>query len=237
MIQHMKYNIRTLVYLLAGVLLLTASCKKSNDSYNSEDTKSTLIKDLAGDTLASMGEGVEGKEQRPFHPFLFRFSDQKQVFLKTAKDSADFLKNGDWDLCFGDIYNSLVSCNSGTLKGSPGFGGPGKGAAIVIIDKPYDQVHEAPADDLFIHEGRPGVGWDPGNGNGWFFYSLSNHLVVPVKNRTFVLKTADGKFAKLELINVYKGNPPLVVDLFWPAPYFTFRYYVQQDGSRNISTL
>ena len=231
----MKNN-RAFLVLFAALLLAFASCKKSNDPQDQEDLKSTWIKDLPGDTLASMGDEVEGREKRPFHPFLFRFSDRKQVFLKTEQDSADFLKTGDWDLCFGDVYNSEVSCNSGTLKGSPGFGGPGKGAAIVIIDKPYHQVYEAPADDQFIHDGKAGVGWDPGNGNGWFFYSLGNHLVQPVKNRTFVLKTAGGKFVKLQLINVYKGNPPLVVDLFWPAPWFTFRYFVQEDGSRNLNT-
>jgi hypothetical protein len=48
--------------------------------------------------------------------------------------------------------------------------------------------------------------------------------------------SAGGKYARLELINVYKGNPPVVTDLFWPAPYFTFRYFVQEDGSRNLQT-
>ena len=80
------------------------------------------------------------------------------------------------------------------------------------------------------------IGWDAGNGQGWFFYSLDNHIAVPIKNRTFVLRTAEGKYAKLELLNVYKGNPPIVTDLYWPAPYFTFRYFVQADGSGNLKT-
>ena len=232
----MQFKISPVLITLGALLISIASCKKSNDSTDPVDHKSIFIRDLAGDTLASVSETADGKVKRPFHPFLFRFRDQQQVFLKNARDTADHLKSGQWDLCFSDVYNSLVSCNSGTLRGNPGYQGPGLGGAIVTINQPYDQVLEAPSDDQFIHEGKSGVGWDPGNGNGWFFYSLSNHLVVPIRGRTFVLRTAEGKFAKLELLNVYKGNPPLVTDLFWPAPYFTFRYFVQSDGSRNLHT-
>ena len=50
------------------------------------------------------------------------------------------------------------------------------------------------------------------------------------------IRTANGKYAKLELVSMYKGAPAVVTNLYWPAPYFTFRYYVQQDGSRNLAT-
>ena len=97
-------------------------------------------------------------------------------------------------------------------------------------------MNEAPADEAFISGGVPGVGWDNGNGYGWYFYSLNNHICVPVKNRTFILKTATGKYAKLALLNIYKGNPPVVTDLFWPAPYLSFKFFVQENGSRDLKT-
>ncbi len=217
-------------------LLFFSACKKETNPPALEDGKSTVIYDLAGDTGASMGDDVDGKEQRPFYTFLFRFSDKHQIWLKTAADSATYLKTTDWDISFSGIYNSLVSCNSATMVANPGFGGPGQSAGIVMIDKPYHQVTAAPPDEVFATEAYSGTGWDNGSGFGWYFYTLSNHIAVPIRNRTFVLKTATGKFAKLEIINVYQGNPPTVTDLHWPAPYFTFRYYVQENGSRDLST-
>lgn len=217
-------------------ILFFGACKKETPEVSLEDGKSSVIYDLSGDTGASMGDGVDGKEKRPFYTFLFRFSDKHQIWLKTAADSATYLKTASWDISFSGVYNSLVSCNSGTMIASPGYGGPGQSTGLVMIDKPYQQVTAAPSEEVFNNQAYSGAGWDNGNGFGWFFYTLSNHIAIPIKNRTFILKTAAGKFAKLEIINVYQGNPPAVTDLHWPAPYFTFRYFVQQDGSRNLST-
>lgn len=233
--QHAGKRINLTTVMMMALLSFNA-CKKETAEPTLEDGKSIVIYDLAGDTGAAMGDGVDGKEKRPFFPFLFRFSDKQQVWVKTAADSAAYLKTTDWDLCFSGVYNSLVSCNSGALASNPGYGGPGQSTGMVMMDKPYHQVTEAPPDEVFTTTAYSGTGWDSGNGFGWFFYTLTNHIAVPIKNRTFVLKTATGKFAKLEILNVYQGNPPTVTDLHWPAPYFTFRYYVQQDGSRNLAT-
>src|SRR5690606_14335011 len=140
------------------------------------------------DTGASVGEPGEGKEQRPFFSLIFSFSTQQSRLIKTTADSAQYLKNLDWDIAFTQEYNSYVVVNNGTYTGTPGAGGPGKGA-MIIVEKPYDQVTEAPSDAEFENRGVHGVGWDSGNGYGWFFYSLSNHICVPIKNRTFILKT------------------------------------------------
>lgn len=212
------------------------SCKKENTGDTSHDGKSIVIEDLAGDTGASLNEGVDGKEKRPFYIFLFRLKDQKQIWIKNATDSAQWLATNDWDLAFTGPYNSEVYVNNGSQQNNPGYGGTAQ-SAIVMEDRPYAQVNEAPADAAFSASDIKSVGWAVSETSaGWFSYNLSNHLVQPIKSRTYIIKLADGKFAKLELLNVYKGNPPVVTDLYWPAPYLTFRYYVQQDGSRNINT-
>lgn len=217
------------------LILFFAACSKDKDAAPATDERSTIVKDLAGDTGASMGEGVDGKEKRPFFTLLYQFSSGNTRFIKNKNDSAQYLKNTDWDIAFTKEYNSYVVINNGTIAGTPGYGGPGAGR-MIIVEKPYEQVNEAPAGEIFVSGGVPGVGWDNGNGYGWYFYSLNNHICVPVKNRTFILKTAAGKYAKLALLNIYKGNPPVVTDLFWPAPYLTFKFFVQENGSRDLRT-
>ncbi|WP_126245912.1 HmuY family protein [Chitinophaga rhizosphaerae] len=223
------------ILIISAGVLLAACGKSSNDKPAPTGPASTLISDLQADTGASVGEPEEGKEQRPFYSLTFSFTTQRSRLIKSKADSIQYLKNTDWDIAFTQEYNSYVVVNNGAFTGTPGAGGPGKGA-MVIVEKPYDQVTEAPSDETFENNGVHGVGWDSGNGYGWFFYSLSNHICVPVKNRTFVLRTASGKYAKLALLNIYKGNPPVVTDLFWPAPYLTFKYFVQTDGSRRLNT-
>ncbi len=220
-------------FFLAVCILVITACTKKVAEPQLEDGKSTIVKDLEGDIGASMADGIDGKVKRPFQDFYYS--------LKTGMKVTDTAANAqtlNWDIGFTGIYNSMIIINSGSDPKSPGYGGPGQGL-IVSLEKTYNQVTEAPDLAYMKANNLSFVGWDaypqPDN-RGWYFYDLKTHISVPVKGRTFVLLTADGKYAKLEMLNIYKGNPATVTDLHWPAPYFNFRFYVQQDGSRNLST-
>jgi len=218
----MKTNKLKMLITAVIATAVMVSCTKEEIKPDLEDGKSMVIKDLPGDIGNTVGSGT------PFTPFYFSF--------KTGAKIAESKKvSTEWDIAFAKEYNSYVSINNGTNTESFGFGGTGKGA-MVVVNQSYDQIKEAPADAEFANNGITAAGWDSGAGNGWYFYELKTHIAVPVINRTYVLRTADGKYAKLQLISMYQGAPATVTDLNWPAPYFTFRYYVQQDGSRNLST-
>ena len=212
------------IFPLIFCSLTLFSCKKETET-NQDDAHSIFVKDLAGDTSASMQNGAAS-----FKNLYFSFQTNTAVAIEDAEK-----KSLKWDIAFTGPYNSEVYVNNGSNPNNPGFEGPGLGA-VVVIEKPYNDVHEAPDDAAFQTANLSKIGWDAGNGKGWFYYSLDNHIMVPIRNRTFVLRTATGKYAKLELINAYRGNPPVVTDMFWPAPYFTFRYFVQEDGGRSLRT-
>jgi hypothetical protein len=218
----MKKNHLKQAVIALWLIAAMASCTKDEVKPELEDGKSMVIKDLPGDVGNTVGSG------KPFAPFYFSFKTGAKV--DTSKKASI-----EWDIAFAKEYNSYVSINNGTDQQSFGFGGAGKGA-MLEINQAYDQVKEAPADADFSSNGITSAGWDSGSGRGWYFYELKTHIAVPVLNRTYILRTADGKYAKLQMISMYKGAPATVTDLNWPAPYFTFRYYVQQDGSRNLST-
>ncbi|WP_442587406.1 HmuY family protein [Pedobacter sp. AW31-3R] len=227
----------TLSILLGGMLLLTA-CKKEaiDQTLLLEDGKSTVIKDLAGDTEAAMGTSAPGKVNRPFYIFLFRLRDQKQIWIRNAADSAQWLKSRDWDLAFTGPYNSEVYVNDKSYQFNPGYEGEAS-SAVIMLGQLYANVSQAPSDTEFDQSTANKIGWASSeNSNGWFFYSLNTHIMQAIPDRTYAIRLPDGKYAKLQLVNAYKGNPPTVTDLNWPAPYFTFRYYVQQDGSKNLNT-
>lgn len=218
----MKANNIKLTVIALFLSAIMISCTKEEIKPELEDGKSTVIKDLPGDIGNTVGSGT------PFTPFYFSLKTGVKV------DESKKVSN-EWDIAFAKEYNSYISINNGTNTESFGLGGTSTGA-MIAVNQAYDQVKEAPSDVEFTNNGITSAGWDSGAGKGWYFYELKTHIAVPVINRTYVLRTADGKYAKLQLISMYKGAPATVSDLNWPAPYFTFRYYVQQDGSRNLST-
>lgn len=219
-------------------MLLLVACKKEEATEATlEDGRSTVVYDLAGDTQASIAEGIDGKEQRPFYTFLFNLSEKKQIWLRTAADSAQWAKTANWDLAFTGNYNSEWFINHAEQTGNPGFGGNVTNTAIVLLEQSYESVTTAPSDNDFDNSAVTKVGWaDSGTSAGWFTYSLSTHVMKAYPNRTYALRLPSGKYAKIQFLSAYKGNPPAVTDMYWPAPYLTFRYFIQQDGSRNLNT-
>ncbi|TYP97679.1 hypothetical protein BC792_102101 [Sphingobacterium allocomposti] len=224
--------------IIPGLVLVLASCgKEENAQPLYEDGKSSVIYDLAGDTEASMGDGIDGKERRNFHIFLFRFRDQRQIWIRNATDSAQWLKTKDWDLAFTGPYNSEIFVNNAFHEFNPGYGGEAENTAVVLLRQAYETVAQAPSDADFDGSDVNKIGWaGTESSSGWFRYSLQTHIMQALPNRTYAIRLPDGKYAKLQLINAYKGNPEAVTNMNWPAPYFTFRYYVQPDGSKNLKT-
>jgi len=225
--------------IFASFLCISYSCGKDDDNPlpSLEDGKSVVIRDLAGDTEASMGTSVDGKKSRPFYIFLFNFRDKKQIWIKDRADSLKWLKTKDWDIAFTGPYNSEVFVNSAKDQFNPGYEGPATNTSVVLVRQGYQFVNEAPTEEEFTKSKISKIGWAANeNSDGWFQYSLKTHIMQALPNRTYVIKLHDGKFAKLQLINAYKGNPQAVTNMKWPAPFYTFRYYIQEDGSRNLKT-
>ncbi|WP_270090567.1 HmuY family protein [Sphingobacterium sp. SYP-B4668] len=226
---------------ILGVIILFSmlSCSKNSDDPRPslEDGQSTVIYDLPGDIEASMGEGVDGKNKRDFYTFLYRFKDKRQIWIKTKADSLQWLKSKDWDLAFTGPYNSEVYVNNASDRFNPGYDGAATNVAVVLLKQSYERINIAPSDTDFDNSEVSKIGWASSeNSNGWFRYSLNTHIMQALPDRTYAIRLPDGKYAKLQLINAYKGNPPAVTNLNWPAPYYTFRYFVQQDGGKNLST-
>jgi hypothetical protein len=207
------------------------------DDYVSRDeaTGTMYVKDLPGSI---------GNTQASGHtPVFFNLREHRIVNPYDAQGKLQelpehVLKSDAWDVGFTGIYNSYITMNHGAEKDTPGYGGLGQGA-IIVLDALFDEVDEAPAGQAFdaFMAAQTDVGWEdfPPGYKGWYFYSLQSHIMAPVTGITIVMRTASGKYAKIEMKSLYLGNPenPTVNT---PAPYFTFRYYLQQDGSRNLST-
>lgn len=139
--------------------------------------------------------------------------------LATGKEvPATDAKTKNWDIAFS---KTTIATNSGTS-------GPGEGGAIVLA-KPFDQVSEAPGDG-YKTDGDAGFAIPGGSGNSWYKYDMSVHAILPIPGRTLLVKTANGKVAKVEIISYYKGAPEDVPTE--ESSYYTFRYTIAGEDRK-----
>jgi len=141
----------------------------------------------------------------------FSLSSGKEVAATDAKKTK-------WDLAFS---KTTIAVNSGTS-------GPGQ-AGAQVIEKPFDQITEAPKEG-YKTDGESGNAIAGGSGNSWYKYDMSVHAIMPIVGRTILVKTAESKFAKLEIISYYKGAPEEVPTE--DSSYFTFRYAISDANGK-----
>src|SRR5690606_21135270 len=146
---------------------------------------------------------VEGEApQRPVRHELVIDASGADAFvavdLRTGQpvEVASLEESTGWDVAF---RRTAIRTNGGTS-------GPGSAAAAEAAEATLDAIVEPPpaadfqADEL-ISSGRPGE--EPSSANPvlatWFDYDPSTHAVSP-RDARFVLRTADGGLAKLEIL-------------------------------------
>jgi hypothetical protein len=153
---------------------------------------------LVGPTLYT----VDARDQRRWRWFDF----SRGAAVESAGPA-------EWDLAFRR-HDVLVN-------GGAGFGG--QGGAIALGGVAFDSLIEAPeAGYLPTEAGRDSI--HPAF-QRWYDYGFTSHLLEP-KEQVYAIRTADGRYAKLEIVSYY--CPEAV------SGCLTFRYTYQGSGSRRF---
>jgi heme-binding HmuY-like protein len=100
----------------------------------------------------------------------------------------------------------------------------GPGAGILDLgETAFDQVRAVPADGYLANEGAA----EPRNPAiaSWYTYGFFTHVLSP-RPRVWAVRTADGHYAKLEMVGYYCPGPQP------GCP--TFRYVYQGDGTTRM---
>lgn len=147
----------------------------------------------------------------------FRFSDSSLV---TGADTA----TNKWDIGF---RATTVIINGGAIR----FG---SGGAIVMKETSFDTVSIAPESGYGLDTSATQLAIKTGSGNGWYEYDFSTNYISAIPGVVLVLKTGDGKYAKVEIQSYYKNAIPDPMPNPTNFRYYTFRFTYQSDGSRNI---
>lgn len=120
----------------------------------------------------------------------------------------------DWDLAVQRFH--IVT------NGGPGY--PGEAGALAL-EAAWEEVREAPEDGYETTTGRLDAGPVNPALERWYEYSFFAHTLMP-SPFTYVLRTADGRYAKMRIVSYYCiGALPGCL---------TIRYAIQGDGSRAL---
>lgn len=201
----------TWLSLFTCTLLWMSSCKE-DEAVVSVPASLTIIKNLAADPptgydpVTGAPIGTTGKYS------FFRFSDSSIV---NHTDSASIR----WDIGF--------QANNIILNG--GTSGPGSASGFVYNGL-FNDLKEISSDSSFITDNKPAFAI----GKTWYSYNGASMVFTPKAGKVFVIKCADGKYVKMEVLSYYKdapANPNAFTD---QARYYTFRYAYQKNGTKKF---
>lgn len=207
------------ITLIAIASISFVACTKNEDTVVAPLT-ATTVKDLAADTV--LGIASNGM---PYSAGKYTFYSLEKNAIVPNADSA----STKWDIAF---VSTKILINGGTS-------GTGMGGAFVYTGL-FDDLKTIPTDSVFKTDNAPASYAIPyGSGKGWYTYDQATSLVTPLAGRVLVIKTASGKYAKLEIINYYKGGVTLPVtasdaDKLSKQRYYTFRYIYQPNGTKTF---
>ena len=127
----------------------------------------------------------------------------------------------DWDLAF---QRHKILANGGATNPKA------KAAILNLGEVPFDAVMEAPAagyvEDTIATLTADAIVTENLAIKAWYHYNWLTHVLRP-KPYVYVIRTADGKYAKLRLVSYYcEGGQA--------SGCFTFEYVYQGDGSRRF---
>lgn len=204
-----------------GLSIALFACSKDEGTVVVVPVSAITVSNLAADTVT--GLGVDGRPQSAGTTTYYSLVDNKVIPSTDAASTK-------WDIAFS---STKILVNSGTS-------GPGLGGAFVYVGL-FDALKTIPADSNFATDNSNAASYaiPLGSGKAWYTYDGLTTLVSPIAGRVLVIRTATGKYAKIEIISYYKGGVTLpatasVNDKLFKQRYYTFRYAYQPNGSKTF---
>ncbi|TAH06554.1 MAG: hypothetical protein EAZ13_09015 [Sphingobacteriia bacterium] len=205
-----------------GFMAVLAACSKDDKGTGSIPVETITVKDLAADTIIGITPGAPPTGGMPFGAGKYSFYSLESNQMVASSDSA----SNKWDIAF---RGTSIITNSGNR-------GPAAGGAFVYIGL-FSDLKTIPKDSSFKVENAPTAFAIPsGSNRGWYVYDGLNNLINPIPGRVLVIRTASGKYAKVEILNYYKGGITPAASASdaiktQTQRYYTFRFSYQSNGS------
>lgn len=207
------------IYKLLILMLIFSSCSKDDDTITLLDVVSNQVTNLHAPQQGGSENGPPTPISGEFTKF--DFSSGSVTISET-----------DWDIGF---RGTSIIVNGGVSLGTVDEPSRTGNAAAYVASGTLASVVQVDT-NLLVQDSSNGYAIASGSGNGWYTYSgPPTYLITPTPGKILVFKTADGKYAKVEILSYYKDSPPTPDYRFSEGRYFTFNYvYQPNEGVTNF---
>ncbi len=206
----MKSTFQVLSFFLLSILFF--SCENDDDALPSEAIESRTVSNVPAPQTG--GPPSEDPVGGPFTKFSFATA------TVTTSDT-------EWDIAF---RGTTIAINGGVPTGTNDEPVRNGEAAAAIATGTFPSVTDA--NDLsFIQDSENGFAIPVGSDNGWYNYNPQVNVIAPIPGKVLVIKTHDGKFAKMEILSYYKDAPAQPDGFVNESRFYTFQYvYNPNEG-------
>jgi hypothetical protein len=208
-------------WLMATAIIMTGvACEKDNNNDNAPLT-TINVSNLAADTVT--GFSPTGRPLGTGKFTYFSLRENKII------EGADTLTNK-WDIAFREFF---IKLNGGTSARGGG------NAAAFIATSTFEEYKSIPAGTTsWLQDNAPNFAINPAPG-GWYTYNPATFIALPTPGKIFILRTADGRYAKMEITSFYRNGitPDAAASPVQKALnqfFYQFRYVIQLNGSVNF---
>jgi hypothetical protein len=209
------------IALVMFAALLVTACSKDDNNNSVQPLNELRATDIIADTI--IGFSAIGQ---PFGSGKYTFFSLENNKVVPSSDS----NSTKWDIAF---RGTTIITNSGVS-------GPGNGGGFVQVGT-FEDLKTISPDSVFRTDlSASNLAIPAGSNRGWYVYNAPVNLVTPIPGRVLVIRTATGKFAKVEILNYYKGGvTPLATasddDKIKKQRFYSFRFIYQPDGTKKLS--
>lgn len=203
--------------LAVSISLTFFACKDDDNATTVLPVRAETVRNLAADPTTGVNPttgqalGTTGKYT------LYSLRDNATV---ANTDSA----TNKWDVGF---RGTMIIVNGGAMR-------TGQGGAYVHTGT-FEELTTVPTSATFAQDqSASSLAIPARSGAGWYNYNQATNVISPIPGRVLVVRTGDGKYAKMEVLSYYQ-NAPATPDASSVQRYYTFRYVYQPDGSTKLN--
>ncbi len=199
---------RALLFILMALVLV--SCGEYQgfnpaDAAQPRELPIRLVRNLQADT-ANTGR--------------FTFFSLRDSAIVPNSDSATTR----WDIAF---RATTLIINGGPIR----FG---QGGAIVLTGTDFNALETVPETGWGVDSSATSLAIPVGSGRAWYNYNQATNVISPIPGVVLAIRTADGRYAKLQILSYYLNAPANPNGFVDRARVYSFRYVVQPNGSRTV---
>jgi hypothetical protein len=211
-----KINMINKWLMAIAIAVVGVACEKDTNEDNVPLTV-VEVKNLPADTV--VGFSPTGRPIGTGRFTYFSLRENKII------QGADTLTNK-WDIAFREFF---IKVNGGTSATGGG------NAAAIIVNSSFEGFNMIPAGAAWVQDNAPTFAINPAPG-GWYTYNPATFIALPIPGRIFAIRTADGRYAKVEVTSFYRNGvtPDVAASPVQKALnqfFYQFRFVFQTNGT------